>query len=140
MKKFLSYTTPFALLAVTPLAALAAWIDGDNAGAFDTFMLNVGTFLNEIVIPFMYALLFLAFVWGVFVYFIAGGANEEKRAQGRQLMIYAVIGFVAVTALWAIVAFVYGTIGLDPTLEFDDPGRFPNPGDGGGTGGGTVST
>lgn len=128
MKKFLSYTAPLALLVMVPLLASAQWIDGSNAGPLDSFLTNVGVFLNDLVVPFMYALLFLAFVWGVFVYFIAGGDNEEKRAQGRSLMIYAVIGLVAVTALWAIVTFVYETIGLDETDTFEAPGKFEDPG------------
>lgn len=130
MKKILAYTTPLAVLVMVPLLASAqtsGWIDNSNDGPLDQFLQNVGIFLNETVVPFMYALLFLAFVWGVFVYFIAGGANEEKRAQGRSLMIYAVIGLVAVTALWAIVTFVYETIGLDETDTFEAPGKFEDP-------------
>lgn len=109
------------IMLLIPVFAFAGLVDSGDMGQFGTFAQNFGRFLNKYVVPFMYALCFLFFIWGVFLYFIAGGAREEKREQGRQFMVYAVIGFVAITALWSIVVFVYDTIGLNENRQFKEP-------------------
>ncbi len=39
----------------------------------------------------------------MFQYFIMGGANEEKRDQGKQLMLWGVIGFVMMVSIYGLV-------------------------------------
>ena len=46
------------------------------------------------LIPMVFALSLLIFIWGMFKFFILGGANDEDRAKGKQLIIWAIIGFV----------------------------------------------
>lgn len=77
-----------------------------------TFAENLLSFINNILVPLIFALAFLVFLWGVFRFFIAGGADEGKRAEGRMLMLYAVIGFVVMISIWGIVNLIAGGIGL----------------------------
>ncbi len=76
------------------------------------FFVNIMTFIDAIVVPFIMALAFLVFVWGVFQYFIAGGADEEKRTQGRNFVIWGIIGFVLMISLWGIVNLLINSLGL----------------------------
>ncbi len=64
------------------------------------------------MIPFIIGLAFLFFVWGIFQYFIAGGANDEAKAKGRSLMIYATLGFVIILVFWGIVNLLVSGLGL----------------------------
>ena len=54
----------------------------------------------------------------MFQYFIAGGANDEKKEQGKSLMIYATLGFVLIIIFWGIVNLLAGSTGFaGRTLE-----------------------
>ena len=57
-------------------------------------------------IPFILGVAFLVFVWGMFQYFIAGGANEESKEKGKSLMVWATLGFVLVIIFWGVVNLV----------------------------------
>ena len=39
----------------------------------------------------------------MFWYFIAGGADDDKREKGRKLMIYSVLAFVLIVVFWGII-------------------------------------
>jgi len=64
-------------------------------------------------LPAILALGFLVFVWGVFLYFIKGGADDEAQGKGKQLMLYAIGGFVLILVFFGIVNLLVGSIGLD---------------------------
>jgi len=49
----------------------------------------------------------------MFRYFIAGGANDEAKEQGKSLMVYATLGFVLIIVFWGIVNLVATSTGLD---------------------------
>jgi len=79
--------------------------------------------INDVLVPLVFAVAFLLFVFGVFRYFIAGADNPEKRAQGGQFVLFAVIGFAAMVSVWGLVNILTGTFALDksqpclPTLS-----------------------
>jgi hypothetical protein len=57
----------------------------------------------------------------MFRYFIAGGANDEAKEQGKSLIVYATLGFVLVIVFWGIVNLVATSTGLSgKALEADD--------------------
>jgi Type IV secretion system pilin len=68
--------------------------------------------INGILVPLLFAVAFLTFLWGIFEYFIAGGANEEKRKQGKSFILYGLIGFFIMMSVWGLVNVVVNTFGL----------------------------
>ena len=42
--------------------------------------------------------------------YFAGGADEEKRQKGRNLMIYATIGFVLIVVFWGVINLIAGSL------------------------------
>lgn len=99
----------------------APLIEGE-AGGFGQFAEGLILLINGYLIPLMIAIAVLAFIWGVTKYFILNSDNEESRNEGKMLMLYAIIGFVVIVALWGIVAFVAAAIGVDPGADI---GGYP---------------
>jgi len=106
MKK-LSHLIP--LFAFTPLFALAQVA---NYSGFEEFMLSTMNFINAILVPFVFAVALIVFLWGVFKTFILGGGDEEKQREGKQLMMYAIMGFVVMVSVWGIVNLIGSSLGL----------------------------
>ena len=92
-----------------PLISLA------QLGEVDTFFNNIGTFIGNVLIPLIFGLTLLMFVWGMFRFFIWGGGNEEERSKGKQLIIWAIVGLVLMTSIWGIVNMLAGGIFPDQT-------------------------
>lgn len=101
-------TTLGALLPVIVLAAQ----DSESFGEINTFVGKITTFINSTLIPLIFGIALLVFLWGVFQYFILGGGDTEKQEQGKQLMLYAIGGFVVMVSVWGIVNLIAGGLGF----------------------------
>lgn len=115
MKK-ITYTLASSALFALPLVSLAQF--DSTGGEIGDLLENILIFTNNVLIPFIIGIGFLVFVFGMFQYFIAGGANDEKKEKGRGLMIYATLGFVLIIVFWGIINLLTSSTGLDgKTLE-----------------------
>jgi uncharacterized membrane protein YidH (DUF202 family) len=128
MKRFI-YGGTAALLAlpaaITHAQGIASTAGG--GGAFETLLKNILDFANDVLIPFIIGIGFLVFVYGMFKYFIAGGADEEKRESGKSLMIYATLGFVLIIVFWGIVNLLTSSTGLQSkTIQYTPTVTVPN--------------
>ena len=115
MKRILYTVASSALLALPFVSSAAGGLaeSGGDGGQFKVLLQNILQFTNTVLIPFIIGIGFLVFVWGMFQYFIAGGANDEKKEKGKSLMIYATLGFVLIIIFWGVVNFVVNSIGLE---------------------------
>ncbi len=105
MKRIAIVGSLFAL----PVMALAQF------GTVDTFFNNISGFINSVLIPLIFAIALLVFLYGVFKYFILGGGNESAREEGKQLVMYAIVGFVLMVSIWGIVNIIAGGLFPDNT-------------------------
>jgi uncharacterized membrane protein YidH (DUF202 family) len=118
MRRLQLITSTAAVSLLSPLMVAAQIVDGPDAGKFQDLLQNILGFTNTILIPFIIGIGFLVFVWGMFKYFIAGGANDEAKEQGKSLMIYATLGFILIIVFWGVVNLLTSSIGLGgKTLE-----------------------
>ncbi len=85
-----------------------------------TLLLMIFGFLNGIVIPLIFAIAVLFFVWNATRYFIIGGANEDDQEKARRLAIWGILAFVVITALWGIVALISGSLDVN-RINFIEP-------------------
>lgn len=83
-----------------------------DAGPLGDLLENILIFSNDVLIPFILGIGFLVLVWGIFKYFIFGGANDESKEQGKSLIIYATLGFVLIIVFWGIVNLLSNSTGL----------------------------
>lgn len=77
----------------------------------------IATLINDIILPVLVAVAFIIFLFGVFKYFIVGAADPKKQEEGRQFVLWGVIGFVVIFSIWGLVNLIADTVGLNP----DDP-------------------
>ncbi len=122
MKKYILAASVIALASFTPAIASAA---GFNGGALGEYLAGIVDFINSYLIPLIFALAFIVFLWGVFQYFIAGGANEEQRDKGKQLVMWGIIGFVVMMCLWGIVNLLVETLDFGGQNAPELPGFHP---------------
>jgi len=110
--------TGYALAALMPVAMVSAQgtgtglAAGPNAGPLQSLLSNILVFTNTVLIPFIIGIGFLVFVWGMFQYFIAGGANDEAKEKGKSLMIYATLGFLLIIVFWGVIQLLANSTGL----------------------------
>lgn len=123
MKRTL-YSLGSTILFALPFVSSAQITEGSDAGPFEDLLGNILQFTNDVLIPFIIGIGFLVFVWGMFQYFIAGGANDDKKEKGKSLMIYATLGFVLIIIFWGVVNFVVQSIGLEGE-QLDNPPTVP---------------
>ncbi len=109
----LQYIISSAALFVLPFVASAQIADKASAGKLQNLMSNILEVVNTVVIPFIIGIGFLVFVWGMFKFFIVGGANDEEKEKGKNLMIYATLGFVLIIVFWGIVNLLSTSTGLE---------------------------
>lgn len=68
--------------------------------------------INAIVIPVILTLAFVAFVWGVVKYFFLNAGDEAKRAEGRQFVLWGIVGLALLFSVWSIVKILLSTLGI----------------------------
>lgn len=101
MKKLVYIGAAFAL----PVLAFA------QVSATNVTSLGQGfiTLINNVLVPLIFAIAFIVFIWGVFTYFILGGHDEEKRETGKSLMLWGIIGFFVMVSVWGLVNILRST-------------------------------
>jgi len=76
------------------------------------FIGNLIIFINSSLVPFIFALAFLVFIWGVAQYFIFSRGSEDGQEKGKDLMLWGIIGFFVMVAIWGIVNLLVSGSGL----------------------------
>ncbi len=127
MKLFIT-TLVFAIASqLMYLPVLAQTTSGTLGGAnLGEYLKSIVGFINTYVVPFIFAVGFIVFIWGVFQYFILGGSNEEKREEGKKLVMWGIIAFVVMLSLWGLVNLLVASFGFGgqnvPKLPTFNPG------------------
>jgi len=77
-----------------------------------TDIIRLFTDIGLVVIPFMGAVAFLAFVWGA-ARFIRSAGNEKEIKDSKNLLIWGIIGLLVLIAIWGIIFFLQKELGFD---------------------------
>lgn len=70
--------------------------------------------INLVIVPVIFALTFLVFIWGVINYLILNGDDETKRSEGRQFALWGILGMVVLFSVWGLVNLLLSTLGIAP--------------------------
>ena len=93
-------------------SALAVAPPSGDFGEVSTFIGKISSFINNTLIPLVFALALLIFLWGMFKFFIMGGGDAASREEGQQLMLWAIIGFVVMISVFGIVNMIANGLGF----------------------------
>jgi NADH:ubiquinone oxidoreductase subunit 2 (subunit N) len=104
MKKVPILVTGTLAALALPLISFAAI---NNISDVGTFIINT---INNIIVPVLFAIAFIVFIYGVFKTFILGAGNDEAKEQGKSLMLWGLIGFFVMVSVWGLVNILTGTI------------------------------
>ncbi len=108
MKKALAITAGTIVAFALPLVSLAATSVNDISGV-GSFIINT---INNILVPVIFAVAFIVFLWGAFNTFILGANDEEAKTKGKNLMLYGLIGFFVMVSIWGLVSILTGSVSL----------------------------
>jgi len=108
----MKYALSRAPLAVS--GALAAFAVPLTAFAAISKLSELGTLIintiNDVLVPVLFALAFIVFLWGAFMAFIVGAQNDDTKTKGKNLMLWGLIGFFVMISIWGLVNILVGTI------------------------------
>lgn len=108
-------------IAATPLAA--------QAQSFQTFLINIPIFLDSVILPFLYGIVGLVFVFNVVRYFIANTDSSDMKENARSVAIYSVAAFVFLILFNGIVNLLAESTGLEgEQLDCSDYEKLQNGG------------
>ncbi len=68
--------------------------------------------INRTLIPAIFALAFVVFIFYIYKYFIAGGSSDDERKKGRAFLLWSVIAFAIMISIWGIVNVLVNTFGF----------------------------
>jgi|SRR3989344_1077214 len=88
-----------AALVLAPSMAFA-----QQLGNLETLVRAIGRLIN-LALPIIVAIALLAFFWGL-VKFIFNAKEEDARKEGKQLMIWGLVGLFVMVSVWGLVRFI----------------------------------
>ena len=112
----------FSLLAVGAIALAPTFAFAGYFGEVDNFFTRATGFIDNILIPLVFTVALLVFLYGMFNYFIVQGDNEGARETGRRLMLWAIVGFVMMVSIWGVVNMIAGGLFGSDNRAPDIPG------------------
>ncbi len=63
----------------------------------------------ELLIPVVFAILFLYIVWKILDAWVINATDESKRAEGRQVALIGVVGMIVMLIAWGLVNIIRAT-------------------------------
>ncbi len=133
MKKILSAVATSVLTFFLLVTSVNAQAQGAlNIAPIKNFGDSLIAIMNTVLVPVIFALAFITFLWGVFQYFILGATQPEKRQEGNKFVMWSIIGMVVMISIWGIVNLVGNTLPVSsnnrPALpSFDSAQGRPTP-------------
>lgn len=83
----------------------------DYVGSGTTGIIGV---INTVIVPVIFTLALLVFVWGIVKYFIIDAGQDEARAKGKEFALWGIIGMVVLFGIWGFVNLMLSTLGIAP--------------------------
>lgn len=109
MKKYI-YIISISILSLVSIPAFAEAPKSFKALINDIFING----LMKPVVPLLIGLGVVVFIYGVLVLMFSEGG--EKKEEGKQYMLWGIIGIFVMVSVWGLVNILIGTFGLDSAV------------------------
>lgn len=83
------------------------------AANLDQVLLKINFYIINPLIRILFALAFVIFVWGIIQYVLLQRDSVDAKGQGRQHMIWGIVGLAIMTSVFFIVRIITTTLGID---------------------------
>ena len=83
-----------------------------NPGDITGVACNILYIINDILVPVLFSIAFIVFLYGVFAKYILSNGDQDKVAEGHKLILWGLIGFAVMISIWGLVNVVANTFGL----------------------------
>lgn len=91
-----------------------------------SFFAQLSTLVGQILVPLVFAIALVGFFWGLFKTLIWGGADSDKREEGKKLMLWSIIALTVMVLIYGIIYFLGDLFGIAQVNEIRIP-RAPSP-------------
>jgi len=81
------------------------------ADAFDTVLFRINANIVNPAIEFAFIIATVIFLWGVFQ-FIAGANDKDKRQEGKDHILWGIVGFVIMFGVYGIINILANSLGV----------------------------
>ena len=111
MNTIISFASLF-VASFAPVFASAQFYVSNNSRDISSVARTVRYIINDILVPVLFALAFIVFLYGIAKTYIFSVGDEGGVKEGHQLILWGIIGFVVMISLWGLVNVVANTFGL----------------------------
>jgi len=101
-----------AQAATKPTTDMCAGISLKSIGGIFNFF---SCTLIKSIVPFLFSLATVAFIWGIIQYFL-NPENEENRKKGKSFMLWGIIALFVMISMWGLVGVLSNTFGVKTLL------------------------
>ena len=113
-------------------------------GSLQEYIIGITIFVNNVIIPFLFGLALLFFIWNAFRFFILGNKNGPDQENAKKLAFYGIGAFVFLVSLWGIINLLVSGLGfnnsnypIEPDYIMQTDTTYRGPGDS--VGGNTIT-
>jgi len=103
-------------LLIPSLAFAGNYLGGGYAIGCGNYICWLGNLIlftiNAVMVPVLFAISFVVFLWGIAKAYIIHGAEPAEVAKGHKLVMWGIIGFAVMISIWGLVNVVSDTFGL----------------------------
>lgn len=98
---------------------------GAADSTFQKYISYITCTINGTIVPLIFALATLMFIWGAVNFFIINADDESKRTQGKQFMIWGIVSLAVMLSMWGLVNILGTTFGVNTTFLPTVPKKAP---------------
>ncbi len=113
------FTVSFLTLVANTTLAADTWSSAESTEA-GTYLVRFSGFLSNVLLPTVFSLAFLFFIYNTARYYIIDASNQLDRAKAKNQALYSIAAFVFLVSLWAIVNLIAGSFNLNNTETCPD--------------------
>lgn len=92
-----------------------------SQSTLETLIAYAIAFINNFLVPFVFAVAFAFFLWGMLNFFFLKQKDPKAREEGRGFMIGGIVAFAVMLSVWGLVNLVRGSIPFTSISQPDLP-------------------
>ncbi len=83
---------------------------------FQDVLCYITGIINNSIIPLIFAVATVMFVWGIVQFFILNADEEKKREQGKQFILWGIIALAVMLSVWGLVGILGSTFNVNTSV------------------------